>query len=73
MNCGHAARNAGLPLVIHCCLITVELFCVGFTKLCMGWSNAVICREGPSRAGWPVKEVLFVKSRVVPGLLMILF
>lgn len=70
---GYAARSAGLPVVVPCCLITVELFCVGFTKLSMGWSNAIVYKEALYKASWPVKLVLFAVSKAVPGLPMILF
>lgn len=59
-------------MLIHCCLITVELFCLGFTKLCAGWSNIIISRAGLYKAG-PSNRCFFSKPRAVPGLLMILF
>lgn len=59
-------------MLIHCCLITVELFCLGFTKLCAGWSNAIISRAGLYKAG-PLNGCFFSKPRAVPGLLRILF
>lgn len=47
---GFAANSSGLPVLTHCCLIAVELFCLGFTKLCVGWSNAIISRAGLYKA-----------------------